>query len=144
MSFVHSSNSLATRQKKREWRDAKFAEQIWREHGFVTTMDESLVHSWVNPTCMILDDDYKPILTYVEPPSDGYWDIPISPNSKYFPVFESFDPRLLDMRRHPMEFERLNLFHAKHGTTFEKIRSIDRLDGVKNYKERKFMKVDLY
>lgn len=103
-------------------------------------MDESLIISWVNPTRGIIDNDCRPILTYVEPPSDGYWYIPISPNSKYFPVLEPFDLNLPDNQRLPLEFEGLNLFHAKHGTDFEKIWSKDRLLGVKNYNVRKFMK----
>ena len=102
-------------------RAAKFAKQIWRAYGFDTTMDESLINSWVISTRRLLDDDYRPILTYVEPPSDGYWDIPISPNSKFFHVFDPFDLSLADDQRLPLEFESLNLFHAKHGTDFEKI-----------------------
>lgn len=103
-------------------------------------MVESLINSWVNPTRRLLDHDYRPILTYAEPPSDGYWDIPISPNTKFFPVFKPFDLNLPDDHRLPLKFECLNLFHAKHGTEFEKICSNDRPTGVKNYKLRKFMK----
>lgn len=74
-------------------------------------MDETLVNSWVNPTRKLLDTDYVPHLTYFEPPSDGFWDIPFSPNAKYFPVFEPFDLHIPDELRHPMEFERQNSFH---------------------------------
>lgn len=41
-----------------------------------------------------------------------------------------------------MEFERLSLFHAKHGSECEKIWSNDRPKCVKNFKVRKFMKTD--
>ena len=144
MSSEHSDDSLATGQRKCNWRASKVAEQIWKAHGFDTMMDESLVNSWVNLTRRLSDDDYRTFLTYTKPPSHGYWDISISPNSKFFPVFQYFDSSLPDENRLPMEFERLNLFHAKHGSEFEKIWSNDRLDGVKNYKVRKFMKVELY
>ena len=81
-------------------------------------------------------------MTFTEPPSDGYWDIPISPNSKYFLVFEPFDLSLPDEKKLPLEFERLNQFHAKRGTSIEKIWSNDKTKAVKNYKVRKFMKTN--
>ena len=105
-------------------------------------IDESLINSWVNPLRRLLDEDYTPHLTYAEPPSDGYWDIPISPNAKYFAVFDSFDRSLPDHKRLPMEFERLTRFYAKHGSSVENIWSNDRPSAVKNYKMRKFMKAD--
>lgn len=98
----------------------------------------------MNRTHRLLNDDYTPHLNYVEPPSDPYQDIPISPNSKFFPVLQSFDLILLDDRELLMEFERLNLFHVKHGSIFENIWSNDRLDGVKKYKVRKFMKTEFF
>lgn len=58
----HSDDSPATAQRKYDWREAKFVEQIWRAHGFDTMMVKSLVNSWVNPTRRLLDDDYKPVL----------------------------------------------------------------------------------
>ncbi|CAI9271644.1 unnamed protein product [Lactuca saligna] len=136
----HSDDSLATTQRKRDWRVAKFADEIWKEQGFNTSFDETLINSWVNPTSRLLDVDYIPHLNYVQPTSDGYWDIPISPNSKYFLVFKPLDLNIPDERRLPMEFEHLNLFHAKQGSKFENICSNDRPNGVKNYKARKFMK----
>lgn len=142
MPSEHSDDSLATVQWKKDWRVAKFAKQIWREHGFDTTMDKSLINSWVNPTQRLLDDDYKPYLMYAEPPSNGYWDIPISPNSKFFTVFEPFDLSLPDDQRLPLEFELLNQFHAKHGYDFKNIWSNDRPEAVKNYKVRMFMRTD--
>ena len=86
MSSDHSDDYSTTAQKKRDWRAAKFADEIWKEQGFDTTFDETLINSWENPTRRLLDADYVPHLTYAEPPSDGYWDIPISPNSKFFMV----------------------------------------------------------
>lgn len=120
ISSDHTHDSLATRQRKAYWRAVKFTEQIWKEHGFDITIDETLINSWVNPIQRIIDGDYRPILNYAEPPSDGYWDIPISPNSKFFSVFEPFNLSLPDDQILPLEFERLNQFHAKHGTAFEK------------------------
>lgn len=107
-------------------------------------MDESLVNSWVNPNQRLLEDDYKHVLTYATPPLDVYWDIPISPNSKYILVFESFDFSILDEKRLPMEFERLNLCQAKHSSNFKQMWSNDRPERVKNYKARKFMKDDFF
>ena len=144
MSSEHSNDSPATAQRKRDWRAPKFAELIWRARGFDTMMDEYLVNCWVNPSHRLLDDDYRPILTYVEPPSNGNWDIPDSPNSKFFLVFQSFYSSLPDEKRLLMEFEHLNLFHTKHCSEFEKIWSNDRPDWVKNYKVRKFMKAEFY
>ena len=43
-----------------------------------------------------------------------------------------------------MEFEHLNLFHSKQGGKFQDIWSNDRPKGVKNYKVRKFMKIDFF
>lgn len=80
MSSEHSTDSPPIIQWKKDWRATKFNEQIWREHEFDTTMDESLINSWVNHMRRLLDDDYKPYMTFAESPSDGYWDIPISPN----------------------------------------------------------------
>lgn len=123
MSSEHSNDSPTTKRKKADWKAAKFVELILRENRFDITMDESLVNSGINPHRRLLDDDYKTYLTFVEPPSDGYWDVPISPNAKYFTVFEQFDCNLPDHKRLPMEFERLNRFHAKHASSIEKIRS---------------------
>ena len=89
-------------------------------------INDSLINSWVNPLCRLLNEEYTPHLTYSEPPSDGYWDIPISPNATYFAVFESFDCSLPDHKRLPMEFERLNRFYAKHGSSVENIWPNDR------------------
>lgn len=61
------------------------------------------------------------VRTYAEPPSDSRWDIPISRNSKFFLVFQSFDLNLPYEKRLPMEFEHINLFHANHSSEFEKI-----------------------
>lgn len=126
MSLDHTNDSPTTRQRKSHWRAAKFAEKIWKEHGFDTTIDDTLIKSWVKPIWLLLDDDNRPILTYVEPPSDGYWDILISPNSKFFSVFEPFDLSLPDDQRLTLEFKRLNHCHAKHGTTLKNIWSNDR------------------
>ena len=142
MSTERSPASPATAQRKQDWKPAKLSELIWRECGFDTMIDESLINSWVNPHRRLLDEDYTPHLTYAEPPSDGYWDIPISPNAKYFSVFDSFDHSLPDHKRLPMEFERLSRFYAKHGSSVENIWSNDRPSAVKNYKMRKFMKAD--
>lgn len=87
VSSEHSNDSPATRQRKKDWKAANFAELIWREHGFDKTIDETLINSWINPMQRLLDDEYKLWMTFVDPPSDGYWDIPISPNSKYFPIY---------------------------------------------------------
>lgn len=103
-----------------------------------------LINSLVNPTHRLLDTNYVPHLTYVEPPSNGYWNIPISLNSKYFPVFEPLDIHLPDARRLPMEFECLSLFHTNHGSECEKIWSNDRLESVKNFKVIEFMKTNFF
>lgn len=105
-------------------------------------MDESLINPWINPHHRLLDDDYTPHLTYTKPPLDGYWDVPISPNARYFIVFEQFDRSLPDAKRLPMEFERLSHFYAKHASPIENIWSNDRPSVVKNYKIRKFMKTE--
>ena len=125
MSSLSSIDSPTTAQRKKDWRAAKLGEEIWRLCGFDTVMDETLIKSWVNPHRGLLDEDYVPHLTYVEPPTDGYWDIPISPNAKYFTVFEPFDQSLPDAKRLPMEFERLSQFYAKHASSFEHIWSND-------------------
>lgn len=140
----HTDDYPATAQKKQDRRAAKFADEIWRAQGFDTTFDETLIKSWVKPTLRLLDSDYIPILTYAEPPFDGYMDIPISPNSKYFPVFQSFELTIPKDRRFPMEFEHLNLFHAKHDGKFQNIWFNDRPEGVKNYKVRKLMKSEFF
>lgn len=72
-------------QKKQDWRAEIFIDEIWGEQGFDTTVNENL--------------------TYTELPSNGYSDIPISLNSKYFPMFHSFELILPEDRRLPMEFE---------------------------------------
>lgn len=96
-------------------------------------MDETMINSWVNPLRRLQDDEYKPYLTFAEPPSDGYWDIPISPNSIYFPVFQPFDLSLPDEQRLPLEFERLTQFNSKHGSSLEMIWSNDRPEAVSSY-----------
>lgn len=142
MSFDHSDDSPITTQRKKDWRPAKFADEIWKEQGFDTSFDETLINSWVNPTRRLLDAYYVPHLTYAQPPSDGYCDIPISPNSKYFLVFEPLDLNLPSARILPMEFECLSLFHAKHGSDFGQFWSSYRPEEVTNYKVRKFMKTN--
>ena len=101
-----------------------------------------MINSWVNPHRRLLDEDYRPRLTFSKPPLDGYWDVPISLIAKYFTVFEHFDLSLPDDKRMPMEFERLNRFHPKHGSPMEHIWSSDRPSAIKNYKIRKFMKLE--
>lgn len=120
MSSEHTNDSPATWQRKTDWRATKFAEKIWKEHGFDTTMDETLINSLFNPTRRLLEDDYRPILTNSKPASDRYWDIPVTPNAKFFTVFEPFNLSLPEDQRLPLKFECLNQFHAKHGTVFEK------------------------
>lgn len=114
------------------------------EHGFDTSMDDTLIKYWVNPTRRLLDDDYRPILTYVEPSSDGYWDIAISPNFEFVPVFEPFDLSLPEYQTLPFKFEFLNQFHVKHGTNIEIKWPNDRPSEMKNYKVRKFMKLNSF
>lgn len=70
-------------------------------------MDKSLIYSWVNPICRVVDEDYVPHLTFVKPGDDMYWDIRIPPNGQFFQVFKEFDPRFPGSRRLPMDFERL-------------------------------------
>lgn len=45
MSSDHSNDSPATTQKKRDWRASKFADENWKELGFDTTFDETLINS---------------------------------------------------------------------------------------------------
>lgn len=94
---------------------------IWREHGLDTTMDETHINSWVNPTRRLLNEDYMSVLTYDEPPEDGYWDKPISPNAMFFTIFKPFEQSLPDDQRLPLEFKRLIMFHGKHGSKFKAI-----------------------
>lgn len=84
-------------------------------------MYESLYQSCVNPMRRLTGEDYVPHLTYVEPPTVGYRDIPLSPNAKYFPVFEPYDLCIPDDRWLPLGFERLNLLHNKYGKKIEEI-----------------------
>ncbi|KAL7594601.1 hypothetical protein Lser_V15G29705 [Lactuca serriola] len=55
------------------------------------------------------------------------------------PSTKFFLPSVTDI---PLEFERLNRFHVKHGSSIEKIWSNDRPSAVKNFKSQKFMKAD--
>ena len=64
MSSENSYDSSKTKQKKAYWRAAKLAEIILRDHGFHISMDESPIHSWVNPIQRLLEYDYKPYLTF--------------------------------------------------------------------------------
>lgn len=72
MSSDYTDDSPATAQQKCDWRVAKFKDETWKEQGFDTMLNETLVNSWVNPTRRLLDADYVYHLIYVEPPSDGY------------------------------------------------------------------------
>lgn len=92
----------------------------------------------------LLDTYYVSHLTYGEPLTDGYWDIPLSPNAKYFLVFEQFDLCILDDCRLPMDFKRLNLFHNKYGNKIKEIWSNDVPDTVKTYKPLYFKGVTYY
>lgn len=126
MSPKHSTDSPVTHHRKKHWTVEKFAKMIWREHGFDTMMDETLINLWVNPTRRFLDEDYRLVLTFGGPPADAYWDILISPNANFFSVLEPFDHSLPDDQRVPLEFEHLNRFHAKYGFDFESFWSNDR------------------
>lgn len=66
-------------------------EYICQASVFDIRMDETLVISWVNPIRRVLDTDYVPHLTYIEPPCDRFRDIPLSPNANYFLVFDPSD-----------------------------------------------------
>ena len=101
-------------------------------------MEETLINSWVNPHRRLQDEDYVPHLTYAEPPPDGYWDVPISPNARYFTILEQFDQSLPDAKRLPTEFERLAKYFTKHATPIEHIWSNNRPSAVVNYKVRRF------
>lgn len=61
----------------------------------------------------LTNENYVPHLTYVEPPTDTFWYIPLSSNGKYYLVFEIFDLRIQDYRKLLMEFEMPNLFQNK-------------------------------
>ena len=93
---------------------------------------------------ILLDSDYVPHLTYVEPPADGFWDIHLSPNVKYFPVFESFDLHIPEEFRLPMEFERLDDFHHKHGKKIVEIWSNDAPKAVKTINSRSLTNANFY
>lgn len=59
MSSDHTNDSHATKQRKANWRATKLAEQIWRDNGFHTTMNETIINSWINPTRRLLDEEYQ-------------------------------------------------------------------------------------
>lgn len=110
MSNDNSYNSPKTRQKKADWRAAKIVEYIYQTHGFDLRMDESIINSWFNLIRKIMDSNHVPRLTHSKP-AGAYWDISLSPNSKYYLVFKPFDQNIPNENRMPMEFERMNLFH---------------------------------
>ena len=58
-------------------------------------------------------------------------------------MFKSFDQRIPDDRRMPLEFERLNLFHKKYGKSMEEIWSNDLPEGVATFKPRSFKGCDI-
>lgn len=95
MSLDKSNDSPATKQQKSDCRSAKWAEYMWKEQAFDVKMNESLMHSCMNLMWRLFYTDYVPHLTYVKPPNDGYLEIPLSPNAKYFPIFKPFDLHIL-------------------------------------------------
>lgn len=119
-------------------------EYIYQTLGLDIQMYEALVNSWVNPTRRLLDKDYIPYLMYVETPIDGFWDIPLSPNAKYFQLFELFDIRIPDEHRLPMEFEGLNAFHDKNGKMVEEIWSNDAPKAIETFNSQSFKNSTFY
>lgn len=106
--------------------------------GFDTSIHASLITSWVNHIRRLLDSDYVPHLKYSEPPSTTYCDIPLSPNSKCFLLFNPFDQSNPKAKRMVMEFERFNLFHNKYGKSTKEIWLKDILEVVTTFKPRSF------
>lgn len=144
MSSYQTYDSPITTQKKDDWRAAKKVDYICQTQGFDIRMDKTLVHSWVNPTRRLLDSDYVPHLMYAKSPTIGFWDLSLSPNTQYFPVFELFDVRIPDERTLPMEFERLDAFHNKHGEKIKEIWSNDAPEAVKTYNPRSLKNATFY
>lgn len=54
-------------------------------------MDETRIQLWVNLICKLVCDAYVPYQAFTKPADDTYKDIHLSPNGKFFQVFEDFD-----------------------------------------------------
>lgn len=79
MSDDNSNDATVTRKRKVDWRTTKFSEDICKAQRFDTKIIETLIQTWLNPFRTLVDKDYVPHLTYSEPQTDIYWDIPLSP-----------------------------------------------------------------
>ncbi|CAI9259937.1 unnamed protein product [Lactuca saligna] len=92
-------DSPATKYKKRAWTVGKLQEEIFARFGVNIFMDETLIQSWFNQIFRMIDEDYVPHLSYATPNENTYQDITLSPNGKFFKVFDDLDHSTLETRK---------------------------------------------
>lgn len=88
----------------------------------------------------LVNKDYVPHFSYANPNENTYWGIPLSPNDKFFKVFDDLDHSLIEARRLPLEIDHLCKFHRKHEIYVNEICSSERSHYAKTYKPRSFMR----
>ncbi|CAI9295998.1 unnamed protein product [Lactuca saligna] len=91
------------------------------------------------------DDELVPKQTAAPPASDEYqWDIPMSPNARYYSVFPPLHPHLSREMQIPIELNRLEEFFKAHAQPPKDVWSLRRIIRVVGYKKRSFQKEDYF
>ncbi|XP_023749803.1 uncharacterized protein LOC111898110 [Lactuca sativa] len=91
------------------------------------------------------DDELVPKQTTAPPSSDEYqWDIPMSPNARYYSVFKPLHPHLSREMQIPIEMNRLEEFFKAHAQPPKDVWSLRRIIRVLGYKKRSFQKEEYF
>ncbi|CAI9295997.1 unnamed protein product [Lactuca saligna] len=108
-------------------------------------MKEHTITLWVDDIRQLKDDELVPKQTTAPPSSDEYqWDIPMSPNARYYSVFPPLHPHLSREMQIPIELNRLEEFFKAHAQPPKDVWSLRRIIRVVGYKKRSFQKEDYF
>ncbi|CAH1430591.1 unnamed protein product [Lactuca virosa] len=90
-------------------------------------------------------DELVPKQTTAPPASDEYqWDIPMSPNARYYSVFQPLHPHLSSEMQIPIELNRLEEFFKAHAQPPKDVWSLRRIIRVLGYKKKSFKKEEYF
>ncbi|KAL4575113.1 hypothetical protein LXL04_021954 [Taraxacum kok-saghyz] len=96
---------------------------------------------WVNAARQLRADELVPKQTTSPPSSSEYqWDIPISPNAQYYPIFQPLHPHLSREMQTPIELHRLHQFFTSHAQPQKDVWSLRHITKVLAYGKSLFQK----
>ncbi|KAL7588440.1 hypothetical protein Lser_V15G36251 [Lactuca serriola] len=127
---------------------AKQKHEVAAAHFFQANSSKEEQHT-LSPLVYVIrqlkDDELMPKQTTAPPSSDEYqWDIPMSPNARYYSVFQPLHPHLSRETQIPIEMNRLEEFFKAHAQPPKDVWSLRRIIRVLGYKKRSFQKEEYF